>query len=75
MESISGLADNLSLIASMLYVAVFTRRALLLQEDMPYTAAYDHPSIDWSDSRYMHDLLCVMVNSKEPASCMCVVGP
>lgn len=50
-ESISGLADNLSLIGSMLYVAIFTHRALLIQENMPYTAAYDHPSIDWSDDR------------------------
>lgn len=52
-ESFSGLADDLSLIASMLYVAVLTDRALLIQEDMPYTVAYDHPNIDWTDNRYL----------------------
>lgn len=50
-QSGGGLADNLAIIASMLYVAVVTGRALLINEHRPYTAAYDLPNIDWSYSR------------------------
>ena len=46
-EGIEGLADSLSLIAGMLYVAVLSGRALQIRENVPYTVAYDRPHIDW----------------------------
>ena len=46
--SCGGLADNLALINGMLYVAALTDRAFQIAEkDMPYSAAYDRPNIDW----------------------------
>ena len=50
-EPTGGLADNLAIITSMLYVAIITGRALLINEHRPWTAAYDMPNIDWSYSR------------------------
>lgn len=46
-EGIEGLADSLSLIAGMLYVAVLSGRALQIRENVPYSVAYDKPNIDW----------------------------
>lgn len=46
-ETFSGLADSLALITGMLFVAILSGRALLIQEDLPFTAAYDQPNIDW----------------------------
>ena len=51
-EPSGGLADNLAVITSMLYVAIITGRALLINEQhRPWTAAYDMPNIDWIYSR------------------------
>ncbi len=46
-EGIEGLADSLSLIAGMLYVAILSGRALQIRENVPYSVAYDRPNIDW----------------------------
>ena len=56
-ETFSGLADALALISGMLFVAILSGRALRIQEDLPFTAVYDQPNIDWSWSRYFGSTL------------------
>lgn len=46
-EGIEGLADSLSLIAGMLYVAILSGRALQIRQNVPFSVAYDRPNIDW----------------------------
>ena len=57
-ETFSGLADSLALITGMLFVAVLSKRALQIQEDLPFMAAYDQPNIDWQWVRYVSKTFC-----------------
>lgn len=65
-EGIEGLADSLSLIAGMLYVAVLSGRALQIRENVPYSVAYDKPNIDWRYSDITPLLQHAHISPAEP---------